>query len=373
MQLEKDLRPTNIIERNYPIEIEDKLPSVYVWDEEKYILGGENVISWMEEILEHPNILLSLAKETDEENDENSHNNENTKYFSLPLPLPRENAINYETSTLSDDLNGIITFASINLWADKHNRDSRFTNFCEIMKSMEPDILCIQEINETILQKLIQQNWAKAYFKSTYHISKNTNVTGEVIFSKFPILRKETFPFNNTVSGQTIHIAHIQIPMNYFQLPNSNGGCHENESMSFPVITAQLEKTNKELRKEQIHSMFNMVLPLPNVFMMVDTNITDEDSDFINLPEEWKDAYEDNFSNLEMTNDQEEMRLYAETNTFTFDSDYNTYVNAYQRYRYDRMLYKSKSGWKCGDFELICNEVPVSTHFGLFTTFVLSN
>jgi len=269
-------------------------------------------------------------------------------------------------------LNKIITFAAINLWSDKYNRDVRFNNFCEIIKNIEPDIICIQDINETFLQKLIQQDWCKMYFKSAYHISKNINTTGEVIISKFPIIHKETFPFNNTTTGQTVHIAHIQIPLNYFQQPI--GSENEFESMNFPVITAQLEKNKgfSDIRKEQLYSMFNMVLPLSTVFILVDSNLTDEDTDFINLPEGWKDGYEENFSNLEIGENQHEMREYVEQNTFTYDSESNMYISGYQRYRYDRIFYKSKDancGWRCIDFELICNDVPVSTHFGIFATF----
>ena len=375
-ELKKDIRPTNIIERDFPDELEGKLPSIYLWNEQQYVVGGENVVMWMENILKHSN-LIEIMKDWSRENSEYRINGD---HFGMKQRFNNKDQINDEQSNEvdyyeqeDDSLNKIITVASINLWSDKYNREARFNNFCEVVKNVEPDILCIQDINETFLQKLIQQDWSKSYFKSTYHISKNPNLTGEVIISKFPIIHKETFPFNNTTSGQTVHIAHIQIPLNYFQQPI--GTESEFESMNFPVITAQLEKNKgfSDIRKEQLYSMFNMVLPLSTVFMLVDTNLTDEDTDCINLPEGWKDGYEDNFSNMEINGeDQEKMREYAETNTFTYDSEYNMYISGYQRYRYDRIFYKSKDancGWKCIDFELMCNDIPVSTHFGIFATF----
>jgi hypothetical protein len=365
-ELKKDIRPTNIIERDYPEELENKLPSVYLWNEKNYILGGENVVAWMEETLKFPNI-QDIANEWSSENSEYRIHDDHTKKDYDEYGESSEYTNEDETA-----LNKIITFAAINLWSDKYNRDVRFNNFCEIIKNIEPDIICIQDINETFLQKLIQQDWCKMYFKSAYHISKNINTTGEVIISKFPIIHKETFPFNNTTTGQTVHIAHIQIPLNYFQQPI--GSENEFESMNFPVITAQLEKNKgfSDIRKEQLYSMFNMVLPLSTVFILVDSNLTDEDTDFINLPEGWKDGYEENFSNLEIGENQHEMREYVEQNTFTYDSESNMYISGYQRYRYDRIFYKSKDancGWRCIDFELICNDVPVSTHFGIFATF----
>lgn len=376
-ELDKDIRPTNIIEREYPDEIGNNLPSVYLWEGEEYIIGGENVISWMENVLHYPN----LREEIKEWIEKNSDYIIDSKYNNRIVVEDVEGDVegeednnddgianNYSDSEKDDNkLNRIITFCGINLWSDRFDREPRFNNFCEVMKNIEPDIICIQDINETMLQKLIQQEWSKIYFKSAYHISKNPNITGEVIFSKFPIMHKEIFPFNNTTNGQTVHIAHIQIPLNYFQQSDV-----EMDGMSFPVITAQLEK-NSEIRKEQLYSMFNMVLPISNVFMLVDTNLTDEDTDFINLPEGWKDGFEENFSNLEQNNmDNEQLKEYAEKNTFTYDSEINSYISGYQRYRYDRIFYKSKDptcGWKCVDFQLICNDVIVSNHFGIFATF----
>ena len=374
-ELKKDIRPTNIIERDFPDELEGKLPSIYLWEDQRYVVGGEDVVLWMEDVLKYPN-LRETVNDWSYENPDYRINDDHysrDKFKNTQQNEYLEKVGEAEYYEQDDSLNKIITFASLNLWSDKYNREARFNNFCEVVKNVEPDILCIQDINETYLQKLIQQDWAKSYFKSTYHISKNPNTTGEVIISKFPIIHKETFPFNNTTTGQTVHIAHIQIPLNYFQQPI--GTETEFESMNFPVITAQLEKNKgfSDIRKEQLYAMFNMVLPLSTVFMLVDTNLTDEDTDCINLPEGWKDGYEENFSNLEINGeDQEIMREYAETNTFTYDSEYNMYISGYQRYRHDRIFYKSKDsncGWKCIDFELMCNDVPVSTHFGIFATF----
>ena len=55
-ELKKDMRPTNIIEREFPEEIQGRLPSLYLWNEKRYLLGGEDVIQWMEETLKYPNL-----------------------------------------------------------------------------------------------------------------------------------------------------------------------------------------------------------------------------------------------------------------------------------------------------------------------------
>ena len=157
------------------------------------------------------------------------------------------------------------------------------------------------------------------------------------------------------------------------------------EYTSFPVITTQLEKlkTYSDIRKQQLYSLFNIVSSIPNVFIIADTNLTDEDTDIVNLPEGWLDVYEEHLLNLNeidmhLENNYEDnsslQQIFAETNTFTYDSDYNVFINGFQRYRFDRLFYKSssgESGWRCIDYQLICNdrENIVSNHFGIFATF----
>ena len=468
----KDIRPTNIIEREYPADINGKLPSILLWnddDEEKqYIIGGQNVIKWYESIInvtnltnaaihwcqQNPNYRINDDHESsknngddradrDDRDDRNDRDNRgqydrkdhgqyaeqynvnvddrqydeqydanvddrqydgkydgkyDEKYdgeYNGRENYHDENEYEYDHDEEENkykfskecvfendsEMKEIITFASINLWNDKTHRDTRFANFNQVMRNIEPDIICIQEITQPLLQKLFQQEWTKSYFKSTYKIVTNNNECGELILSKFPILKKETFPFHNTLTGQCVHISHIQIPLNYFQKKEN-----EMEYTSFPVITTQLEKLRSysDTRKEQLYSLFNMVSQLPTVFILSDTNLTDEDSDIITLPEGWNDTYEEHLINLnefDMQTDnynsagESTSKEFAETHTFTFDSNYNKFIAGYQRYRFDRMFYKSNSfetGWKCMDFQLICNEeLPISNHFGIFATFEL--
>jgi Endonuclease/Exonuclease/phosphatase family len=404
-----DIRPTNIIERDYPADINNQLPSILVWkvnseeEEEEYIMGGDNVIEWFENTLNIPN-LVNAATNWAEDNPNYRINDDHDNSFNTEEIYEEEyeyhdenNYIQYgeedynnirRTDINSDsDMNDIITFASINLWNNKVQREARFANFCNSMAEIDPDIICIQEITQTLLDKLLQQEWTKDYFKSTHRFTSeegNSKVKsdGELILSKFPILQKETFPYNNTLTEKTVHIAHIQIPLNYFKKKNVSG---EMEYSSFPVITTQLEKlkTYSDIRKQQLYSLFNMVSSIPNVFIVADTNLTDEDTDIINLPEGWIDSYEEHLLNLNeidmhlennYENDSQLQQIFAETNTFTYDSDYNVFINGFQRYRFDRLFYKSStggSGWRCIDYQLICNdrENVVSNHFGIFATF----
>lgn len=395
-----DLRPTNIIEREYPLEINEMLPSVLLWDTKQYILGGECVLQWYYDLIKDK---LSNVDIEEFLKSVKGWSNDNPDYR-INDNIKSEKRDNFIVSTLDSnkfleqgETNEVITFMSLNLWNDRFRMEHRFTKFCEVVTSVEPDIICLQEVNQLILQKLLQQEWTKLYFKSTNKIDSN-RVCGELILSKFPILKKESFPYNNTLTGQHVHIAHIQIPLNYFQTKLSIE--NDMEYMSFPVITTQLEKLKDfgDIRKQQLNDLFGMVSKIPTSFLLVDTNITDDQNDYVAIPTGWNDAYEEHKEykdflakyNSEESEESEEIdnceedygsmkkSLNLDENKYTYDSEKNVYLSGYQRFRFDRLFYKSTTikesnnycgGWKCVDYQLVCNDIPVSTHFGIFATF----
>lgn len=392
-KLSLDFRPTNIIEREYPIEINNTLPSVLIWDSKEYILGGDNVLHWYYELVKE-NIdldydeFIAVGREWSVQNPDYRIND-----HLQHKPTKKEDFNMANTFLDQGETNEVITFMSLNLWNDRFRMEHRFVKFCEVVTNIEPDIICLQEVNQLILQKLLQQEWTKSYFKSTNKIHPN-RPCGELILSKFPILKKESFPFNNTLTQQHVHVAHIQIPLNYFQSKLSIE--NDMECMSFPVITTQLEKLKGfgDIRKQQLMDLFGMVSKLSTSFLLVDTNITDDQSDSVTIPEGWNDAYEEhkeykeflsrmNIDSSEEENyspDSDEVILNNDDNKFTYDSEKNIYLSGYQRFRYDRLFYRSSTakenenssycgGWKCVDYQLVCNDIPVSTHFGIFATF----
>lgn len=248
-----------------------------------------------------------------------------------------------------------ISIFSFNLWHNKENRDKRFEKLCNLIKLYNPDIICLQEISNLILQKMLKMEWCKEYFTSINKIESN-RPCGEIILSKFPMENKEHFPFKHTAAGNYINITDIHIPLNYMHpLP----GEEKLSGDKLTIVNTQFEKlkTFTEVRKDQFNSLISFLLHQENVFIVVDSNFTDEDNDTLSLPEPWRDAW------LESGAPQDQQ--------YTYHSEENKYINGYCKYRYDRVLYKTPY-WKLSYFELIGKEELISTHFGIYTEFVKS-
>jgi len=245
-----------------------------------------------------------------------------------------------------------ISLLSLNLWNDKETRPERLQNFFDLVCNCDPDIICLQEVTNLVLTKILRQKWAKVYFASTKKIRER--ICGEVILSKFPISLCETFPFRQTAAGNCINITHINIPLGYI-LPtpgeeNLVGDC-------IAIINCQLEKLKpfSEMRKEQFRSLVNLMCRQTCVFIVGDTNFTDEHLDSLDIPVPYRDVW------YEMGEQNEHQ--------FTYDSTKNRYIHGNCQYRYDRAIYKSPY-WCADYFELVGVDTVASTHFGIYCEFI---
>jgi tyrosyl-DNA phosphodiesterase 2 len=244
-----------------------------------------------------------------------------------------------------------LSFLTLNLWNDKEGRPERLQAFFNLVLEYNPDIICLQEVTNLVLQKIIRQKWSKMYFLSTKKIKDR--VCGEVMLSKFPISLSETFPFKQTAAGNSINISHINIPLNYvIPVPGEEdvtGDC-------ITIVNCQLEKlkTFSDMRKEQFRSLVNLFCRQSCVFYLGDTNFTDEETDSLDVPTPWKDSCVEMGEQMEFKN--------------TYDSSKNTFINGHHAYRYDRIIYKSPF-WNVEYFETVGMDELVSTHFGIYAEF----
>lgn len=308
-----------------------------------------------------------------------------------------------------------LSFLTWNIWNDKMYLDERLKGICLIIQEKNPDFICLQEISNNVLQKLQRMEWTKYYFCSQKNISGRAS--GEVIYSKYPFVKNESFPFKNSSSASHINIVDINIPLNKI-FPDADSG-HSLNGCNIVLITSQLERLKlfSELRKEQFYGLVNFLVDKENVFFMGDTGFTDEEDDVLDLTDPWSDAHMDHLYNKYTTVQQSQQQSQSqqqekkesdpndefailanvtniddvikqqEKNTipdseqlFTVDSDSNSLVNGFNQYRYDRVLYKSPH-WKLGNFELLgCyplkttnsynKKIYPSSHFGIYCEFV---
>lgn len=244
-----------------------------------------------------------------------------------------------------------LSVLTLNLWHDKEDRTERLQAFLDLVTQYNPDIICLQEVTNLVLQKILRQKWAKLYFSSEKKIRDRP--CGEVILSKFPISLRESFPFKQTAAGNMINIVHINIPLNYV-LPTP--GEEDITGDRITVINCQLEKLPhfSDMRKEQFRSIVNLLCRQSCVFFFGDTNFTDKDTDTLDIPSPWKDVW---------------LELGAPTDyQFTIDSTKNTYLSGFQQARFDRAIYKSPY-WAADYIETVGMDQLVSNHFGLYCEF----
>ena len=253
-------------------------------------------------------------------------------------------------ATITDECR--LSFLSMNLWNDKENRPERLQHFFDLVSQYNPDIICLQEVTNLILAKILRQKWAKMYFASTKKIKDRA--CGEVIFSKFPISLSESFPFRQTAAGNCINITHINIPLNYV-LPTP--GEEDVTGDTITIVNCQFEKLKpfSDMRKEQFRSIVNLLCKRSCVFLLSDTNFTDEDLDTLDVPSPWKDVW------IEMGS--------PDDYKFTYDSTKNIYINGHYQYRYDRAIYKSPY-WIADYFETVGLDNLASSHFGIYCEFI---
>lgn len=270
---------------------------------------------------------------------------------------------------------------SWNIWNDKTNLDTRLRSICTLIEDKCPDFICLQEVSSSVLGKLLCLDWVKNYFVSSDYIEPNANgvASGEVIFSKYPFTKNESFPYTNSSAHKRINICDVNLPINKV-FPDTDSG-HTVCGANITLLTTQLEplKLFSSIRKDQFYGTINFLLEQENVFILADTNFTDEEDDVLDLVDPWKDAHVENFDAQGKTMET------CPNDWFTVNSEVNSFVNGFQQYRFDRVIYKS-SHWTLCDFEMVGtkpvassansanssnNSKPIfpSSHFGIWCEF----
>lgn len=257
-----------------------------------------------------------------------------------------------------------VSFLTYNICFKRFQYHKRVLALNEILGELCPDIVCLQEVTNQSLSEFLKSAWSKEYYVSTYHIDRRY---GEVIFSKYPYVLNESFPLSQTYMNRHINVMDLSIPINSDGLPLGH---------RMTVVAVHLESLpdNKRLRKNQLYSIFELMENESNVFILADTNFTDEPGDTLTdaeMPEYWADTWTVLVSDA-AESESDDSDKYA---GYTYDSERNVNVEGKCRYRYDRILYKSVE-WEPIKVSLVgtdpirgTKDVYPSEHFGLLAEF----
>jgi tyrosyl-DNA phosphodiesterase 2 len=231
-----------------------------------------------------------------------------------------------------------------------------------ILEHYSPDIICLQEVRQDSLRLFLQTPWARNYTPSRAVIGNNRHY-GEIVFSKYPLIKTECFPFRRTLMSRHVNVCDISIPVNSEDMLLGH---------NFTVVTAHLESMpeNHNIRREQIKGIFDMMQRADNVFFLGDTNFfKDDEFSPAELPPYWKDTWKE-LADAEIID--------PTTTEYTYDAENNKNADGDYRSRIDRVFYKSVD-WVPTRYELVGTDsiegtklLYPSDHYGIYVEFSLA-
>ena len=230
--------------------------------------------------------------------------------------------------------NSIIKIMNYNLWANDLFIEQRLSNLTGLIYYHNCDVLCFQDLNPFIFNKLIHNLGLNyPHIVSTPELEKDYGI-GLAIFSKHKIIKYESIKLVDSTYNKYILLAKIKKSDNEYNICN-----------------LQLEDTKS--KNKQFENILNNLNSYNNMIITGDFKIKEEENHYYNFNTNiWKDSW---------TEDGEE-----ESKKFTSDFKTNIFVKRDQN-RFDRILYK-KNDLELTSFQIIgknYNPTP-SNRYGLF-------
>eukprot|EP00002_Diphylleia_rotans_P019790 TRINITY_DN3821_c0_g1_i1.p1 TRINITY_DN3821_c0_g1~~TRINITY_DN3821_c0_g1_i1.p1 ORF type:complete len:294 (+),score=60.33 TRINITY_DN3821_c0_g1_i1:72-953(+) len=242
----------------------------------------------------------------------------------------------------------IVTY---NVWFDIYQRKERTNALFALLRTLEADVICLQEATRAFVVHLTQDEWImKHYAMSDAGRGDSVVPYGVLTLTRFPC-RFETVAFP-TQMGRLLLCTELVINKEKIAIGNVHF-----ESLS-----------NAQLRKEQYTIAHKKLSSYHTALLMGDFNFCSER----------------NYSSLEPTENIAFAAHYKDyidlwpalhpgDKGFTFDSHVNKMIHQEEQMRYDRMVLRS-STWKPVKMEILgSQQLPeiqrptwISDHFGLY-------
>ena len=265
------------------------------------------------------------------------------------------------------------TFVTYNIGGMKYLREERLQAFMDKIEVTLPDIVVIQEGTRLTYEKLLRSMGLLGYKRQLFDVM-NTRETGEIMFSKFPILSggdigPRYLSFKKTSENRGISCIKIEIGGTDRGLDNKTSG-----GTGVWICTSQFDDQTSLFRMQvnEFTSILRTTLKDGPVIFGGDTRILEYQNDLVH-PDGWCDAW---------------YEAGTEDNKYTYDSKKNLLTKPPFRDRPDRVWFRSyESGWppggrlssskhqslECVECKLYGNDNPVaiSPHYGVWVKFRL--
>jgi len=252
-----------------------------------------------------------------------------------------------------------------NLDARKYDFERRFKDFINLIRSNQPDIVLVQEVNRILYERLLREFGNMKYKKVLLEEMRSKDV-GEFIFSKFPVVDVEFKRFYRTNQDKGITRAKINIEGKNIEIYTSQlevgaefSSIRRTQISSFNTIFNKSSKENKDKSSKKIKDKVLNSIDTGNIIFGGDTRILEYEKDIIQ-PEGWIDAW---------------YEAGTSSNKFTFDSVRNFSTPTPYKDRPDRIWFKPSTA---KDLSIVCIEhkllgthleEEISSHYGVWAKF----
>lgn len=235
--------------------------------------------------------------------------------------------------------------------------EGRLIKFVTSIKSIKPDIIILQEVHNSIYEKVSRELRVLGYNRKIPNELSNTQ-SGELVFSRLPIksIEYKTFQIphidSNQLKGFTICEIELYPTPKRSEDPESEDCESDDEntrSKSIFIVTSQFHSA-PHLRRKQLKTIFNISSKLQDAVICGDTGILEYQE--FKLPEGLCDAW---------------YEAGKENNKFTLNYLKNPLCPKPYLDRVDRVWYTSSLTPL--NYELTDTEDPTSRHFTVLIKF----
>jgi len=236
-----------------------------------------------------------------------------------------------------------LTIMTYNIWSNDIFSEERLTNLLTFIYYYNCDILCFQDVNIELFNKLIHNISLKyPYIISSPNIDKYMN-NGLAIFSKYNIVEFFSNKLIDTNRDKYLLIAQIK-----------------KDDILYNIATFHLEnEIENNLKIKQFNQILGALSQFNNCVLLGDTSMFTSEEELEYNKQIWSDGW--------IIDGSDEKKRY------TLDYKNNIFVEN-NRSRTDRVFYKNKD-FNLINFNLIGESYSPtpSSHFGLVTSVSLNN
>lgn len=161
-----------------------------------------------------------------------------------------------------------LTLATFNVWFDERHARARYQAIADVLAREAPDVMVFQEITETAIDVLLSQDWIRQCYLRAAVTGRRTGNYGHLMLSRVPIHRA----------------VYVRLPTHA-----SRGVLRaEVDVGDGPLIVGSVHldsgKASAGLRKRQLRTAFRDVGRHPEVVLLGDFNMRDDENGSIAPP-----------------------------------------------------------------------------------------